>query len=733
MKRRSRVPDWLALAACALLAVLALYNPIFHLPDHVPTDIVPVVTDYFHYHWNYWWIRHALSTGLNVYLTNYVFTPFTSSLALHPLTPLFYPIWALFEPLTGTITAMVVVYLVAYTLTGYSVYLLLRDEKVAPGWALVGAAMVEVCTLMTTSARWTMISLMGWFWLPILLLTWKRISFAMGRRLWMWALALGAVIWGMILTDLQYPLFAAPLIIPYGVWTLWRADGTKARLRLIAAGIFALVVGAILSSVLGPLDEALTFDRTGLSPTPVERAVSIAFPTCYITTCDQGVSVGSVWLLLLGAALPIWWMARRRARHKPAASAQTAPPWLWLIMIPVPLLLSAGPSIQIGGSVISMPYALMHQIFGGLVRYPERFLPSFLIPALVFGLGAISRAAKNRPAIRWLIPPLLLLVVADTRVLRPIPVKSIPPPHVTYSMIAAEPYDEAVVEIPTGGASGEGIVGDARYAELEFYGMTHGKRMVNGHISRVNTYHYFYMNTDDPMMAWLGQRRFLEPTAVEQEMRERIPDWRIGYFIIHRDLITPDQSAIDEIVSFFNAHNDLVCPVGTDGDLVVYRTRWNPAGCPPVQPKSIALDTYQIDIGGSDDVLYLGEGWYYPEAIFDTTIRWAGAEPTASLYADLPPGVYRLTLHAQAYLETRTVSLLVNGIPVSNPQQISPDALADYDFDIPSESIGGGQHLRFSLSFDAHLSSTDAVDQGGDARTLAIMVDSVTLTLKEKT
>ena len=59
--------EWLlALAACLLLALLALYNPIFHLPDHVTTDIVPVVTDYFHYHWNDWWMRHALTSGLNV-------------------------------------------------------------------------------------------------------------------------------------------------------------------------------------------------------------------------------------------------------------------------------------------------------------------------------------------------------------------------------------------------------------------------------------------------------------------------------------------------------------------------------------------------------------------------------------------------------------------------------------------------------------------------------------------
>ena len=30
------------------------------------------------------------------------------------------------------------------------------------------------------------------------------------------------------------------------------------------------------------------------------------------------------------------------------------------------------------------------------------------------------------------------------------------------------------------------------------------------------------MRTDDPMLAWLGQRRLIEPQAVEAQMRERI-------------------------------------------------------------------------------------------------------------------------------------------------------------------------------------------------------------------
>ncbi|MBN2304013.1 MAG: hypothetical protein JXQ72_06025, partial [Anaerolineae bacterium] len=59
-----------------LLAALALYNPILHLDTHLTGDPPPPTTDFYHTHWNYWWMRHALTTpGLSVYETDYVMAP----------------------------------------------------------------------------------------------------------------------------------------------------------------------------------------------------------------------------------------------------------------------------------------------------------------------------------------------------------------------------------------------------------------------------------------------------------------------------------------------------------------------------------------------------------------------------------------------------------------------------------------------------------------------------------
>src|SRR5664279_137505 len=97
-----------------LLACLALYPLLFHATTSVGGSWT---TDYYHFHWDYWWIRHALTTpGLNVYETNFVLFPATTNLAFETLTPFWFPLWALLEPLVGTLVAIDVIMVVAMAL-----------------------------------------------------------------------------------------------------------------------------------------------------------------------------------------------------------------------------------------------------------------------------------------------------------------------------------------------------------------------------------------------------------------------------------------------------------------------------------------------------------------------------------------------------------------------------------------------------------------------------------------
>jgi hypothetical protein len=732
-----------------LLACLALYMPVLHVHTHLPGTPTAPVTDFFHFHWNYWWMRHALTTpGLNVYETDYVMAPYTSSLAYHTLTPFWFPIWAVVEPLFDTVVAMMVIVVVAMALAGEMFYLLLRREQVSPGLALVGGAMLMLSPMMFNGVFWTNVNLMGWFWLPALVLIWGRLARAnekraaeiaedtenraakekktrpfrptvAGRTPLVWSVILALAFWGMILVDLQYAVFAAFIIGPYGVLTLWQAENHAARARLIGWGLLAVGIALALMWGAGPLPYVLDYDRSVLTTTPARDAISISFPEGYVWHLGEvwvPVSLGAVLLPLLALALMLSVYARRHWMRLPARR------WFWLALVPVPLVLSAGVSITVAGLDIPLPYGWLHDLFGGMFRYPERFAPVLLIPAVLFIMQTLTPLLAGS---RWrglLAAALLVIVVVDSRMFSPFPIQPIPTPYTFYEVMGREPYDYVVVEVPTGASSGEGLVGEPIYATTQFYGITHGKRMINGHISRVDPLHFWYLRTDDPLLSWLGQRRLLEPDKAAPRLREIIYDYPVGYIVVHTDLIQryTGRSTVEEVLGYLNRLPELVCPVFVEGPAVVYRTVWHPDGCPPRTPPEVEPGVYQIDVGSSGDEPYLGWGWHRQEEIVPgLTARWTGLLPQADVYAELPPGEYTVTLAAQAYQAPRTLRLRVNGL-AAGEMTVPAESLEAVTFSIPAHLTGEGAFLTLTLDYGAGEPVAD--------RDLALLVDWIRFT-----
>src|SRR5260370_14002418 len=158
------------------------------------------------------------------------------------------------------------------------------------------------------------------------------------------------------------------------------------------------------------------------------------------------------------------------------------------------------------------------------------------------------------------------------------PLVPVPPSYSFYEQMGREPYDYVVVEVPTGGGTGETLIGDPHVAAFEYYGLTHGKRMINGLISLAPVDHFWSLRTDDALLSWLGQRRLLDPKLVEPELRRIITQWPVGYIVIHQDYIGLEGPTNQEIVGYFNTLPDLLCPVVVEGTAVVYRTSWHPDG-----------------------------------------------------------------------------------------------------------------------------------------------------------
>jgi len=703
-----------ALVFFGLTAFITLYPQIFH------SGAQGAGYDWFFPHWAFWWVRHALSTdGLDLYHSNFVMFPYTTNYAYNVLTLFWFPVWAVLEPLIGTLDAVTVIIFAGCVLNGYLFFVFLRGESVVAGPALIGGLALQIFPIVRYFYYNTHINLMNWFLIPALLMIWKCTARAtdsnrQGRAL-AGALRLGGALGATGRADLQFPIFAVFVLGPYGLWLLWRSP-RRGRQVMLAALALGLALGLLW--IAGPLRYLDDVDGT-MVPGPVEDRPTIDFPTDFLTmaatwwdwsTPSLGAFVGAAVLIALVVAL---WRAPRRAGDH----------WLWLVVLLPPLVLAIGPTLTIGEWAIPMPYRLLYDLTDGNYRMPWRLGPAFVLGAMVF-VGKVWSKWLPRSAARrsFLLGGAVFLLLLDLNFFTGGPMRPVLPGYRTYAAMGADPYDYVVVEVPTGAGSGEVLLGDAEAIAFQYYGITHGKRMVNGFVSRAPVEHFWSLHVDDPMLAWLGQRRLLEAETVEAQLRERIFGWPIGYLVVHQDYIRRNGAQPLEVTGFLNGLNDLLCPPIVEGDALFYRTAWHPDGCTARIPPEVEPSIYRVDVGSTGDERYLGWGWHWQETVAGLTLRWAGDQPQARVYVDLPPGAYELAISMQAFDEPREVTVRVNGQPAGEAVRVQPDSLGIYTFRLPADLIGEGQHLALDLSYDGWLVPAE-IGHSQDQRRLSVAVD----------
>lgn len=753
----------LAIGFYGLLAFIILYAIIFNNGMRVAGF------DHFNYNWNFWWIRHALSTtGLNVYVNDFVMAPHVSNFGYHALTAFWYPVWALVEPLTGTLTAMTVIIFLMCFFNGYMLFVLLLREGAAPALALLGGALLQASPVSRYFYYNNHINLGDWFWLPASVLLWQQIIRAAQRgqllRSLAWGMALGLAIWGIGHTDLQFPIFVAFWLVPYAFWTLWRIlrplnpSLTTTRYTILgtvfASAIIALIVGGGLLWFAGPLPYMRSFEGA-LAPGPVEDRPGIPFPRGYLSLdpvwwwWNTPTLGGSVSILLIASLVVSITMRSRFSVPASSNSSNRVGRWFWLLVLLPPLILSMGPNITVFGVSIPMPFRLLHALTNGNFRMPWRLAPIFVAAAAVFiaqtwtpilfpprsSMVNATSLRSHRALPVFALVVVVLLSALDIRLYETAPLEPALQPYNFYSEIGREqgaPYDdEVILEVPTAAGTGEILVGETRPIQYQFYGMTHQKRMLNGFISRTPVENFWPIRYDDPLLAWLGQRRFLETDKVEPELRQIINDWPVGYIVVHQDDVGRNGPTPQEIIGYLNSLPDLVCPMWVERDAVVYRTAWHPDGCPSRTPPQTESGAYRVDVGSSGDERFIGWGWHWPELVgADTTWRWTGEYPQTKLYVDLLPGAYQVSLAAQSFWEPREIRLLVNDVPLQlvssskDSASVLTDSLQTFTFNLPSELVGEGKQLTLVLDYDSVIVPKE-VGQSDDPRKLAVAVDWV--------
>lgn len=688
-----------------LAAALILNRLMFDLGGLVPTG---PLSDYHLFTWNYWWLDHALfRLHTDPYLTNYILYPQTHNLAAHTLAPILFPAHRLLYPLLGNPASLNVILWLSFALAGYVAFLFLRRFCSGMVFPLLGGTLYAFSPAMFDHAANYHANMWLMCWLPGMVLLWERVA---RTRRTVWALIFGFVLWAVLLTDPQFLIWLPFLLIPYGLLTLIHAARNRARVRLAALGMIALAVCGLLS-LIAPLPAMLRGGLGGTSPARYLTARAYSLPISALVGIPGGAdrSIGRVVpglaaagiLLSAGRGLARRLRLGRQAQGtKPLDDSAPEAGGFWLLIALPPLIFALGPEIEVGGSLVPLPYRLLHDALGGLYRFPSRFAPVGVLALLAYiGLSLRPLFIARRGPRYAAVVALTLLIALDTRLFAPFPTQSPLPDYQIYHGIAAEPGDFVILDVPVTVHSGWLQIGGSEGHRTMWYQTIHGKRQVNGSISRIPDVDHLYFQ-QNPLLGWLSGSREADLPAASAELAEFARAWPLGYVLVHLNWLDPAASL--PILGFLNTHPAL-CFSAQERDLIAYRAR--ALGCPP-PPASLS-----IDFGAGGDEPYLVAGWYPRENIGGPVGRWA--RQSAALTLRLASGRdYTLEFEALGFGPGQRLAVAINDQEVGLVDL--PNAWTAHSLRLPARLVPPDGELALTLS-----AARESQPAGSDTRLLA--------------
>jgi hypothetical protein len=552
-----------------LVACLALDQLIVHFTTAMPgivklqanNDLQPSEFDIFF--WNLWWVRHAVfDLHVSPLYTNFVVYPFVSPLAGHTLALLWGILSAPFQTIFGLIPTFNAITVLSFVLAGTTMYAFVRKHVQRPSVALLAGLIFAFTPAMIQRASVGHLDKISIFWLPLCLLLWDKV---IETRRWTWAVITGLCLYLSLLTDFQQTMWALLLLGPYVIFTLLRVnskDEGSSTFKRAALLVTPLALAFIIPALFAPLPQLLEANKLNYPPARLEDTAYFAFQVQNLFTPNANGDFTIGLLLPILGLMSIPFIRRDGER------------WFWLIVAAVCFILALGPFVEVGGTRIDLPYALVHRLLGNQYRTPMRFMtPAVLALAMVICL------TLDRSVFRWkwlidrvwaqrvVVAVLMLLFVWDYGLWQPFPITTMPD-YQAYRAIAQEPGDFAVLELPLGVRTGFAVVG--RGETLQYYAPFHQHPTPTGYLSRLpnEVLDYFY---SDPLLGALTLSHGLPSQAeVDAQLGQLIKDWNIGYVVLHTELL--EKGRIKSFGDLLNRQL-LLEKVGEEGPLVFYKAR----------------------------------------------------------------------------------------------------------------------------------------------------------------
>ena len=780
MKRN--ISHFVVLGLYAALTLGLTWPLVLHLTTHVPGTAVWAF-DESTFIWNMWWFKYSLlNLGQTPLSTDFIFYPIGIDLVLYtfnffnamlglPLStllplPLASNLVILFAYVTGAFgTYLLVVYLLA-AIPGDDGSRDRRRLVVRMSAFIAGAVYAFAASRMVYAAlgHYDMVTAQ-WFPLYALFLL-KTIR----RPGWRYPILAGICAAFALLAEMIFGVFllflTAILLIAElahrsrdpgqrGGYSMPAGPNRRARLPLV--GRLALVVltaAVVWSPVMVPVVRAILtqdyalagwgeglhlsadlvgwFTPTALHPiwgTPdwpahLRSVVEGKTPFKDVNTVFLGFGV---LLLATTGSVAAWRQARA---------------WVWAALGFA--VFTLGPLLQVRGRFLfpldnllreqgiaqdvtfPLPYALLHYIpFVKANRAPNRFsVVLALALAVLAGYGAnwlLRRKALGRHALVTLAAGCVLLAGAlFDQVSAPLPLSNarIPAP---YQIVAAEPGDFSILQLPLGWRNSFGTRGAER-TQLQYYQSAHHKRMLAGNISRSPSFKFDYF-TRIPLFRALTETELYRTVDAETMARARAQAgdlmalFDVRYFFVH-DTIPSRYPYVDTMPATRDLALSLLPlepqPVVSQDGVTLYRV---------VQPA--VPDPLRLDFGDWSSAPYRGDGWTDDEIVFAATANWVDGRQATLYFPVRGEGERRLRLSIAPFeypgAPPQSLRLTLNDAPLP-PARMLAGGWQTVEVELPESAVGNGLNT-LRIEFDHAVAPADVLTDAEDNRQLSAAVD----------
>jgi hypothetical protein len=241
----------------------------------------------------------------------------------------------------------------------------------------------------------------------------------------------------------------------------------------------------------------------------------------------------------------------------------------WVISSLILLSLTLGPNLK--PFDFPLPYAAI-SLWPPAMQFRTPFrlvLPALIGWAVTTGLILAYLLPKIRN--RWLGWGLVLFLVSGrlwyATTTHPFLTQTYPDYHF-YHWVADVPGDFAILEIPFGIRSGLDKIGNGGEA-LQYYQHIHGKRLLNGSLSRLPV-GVFEFYRSHPALMFLAGESAKDTSILRADFADVLSWSNTKYVVIHRSRLTEEQAV--QIENFLQAQPQLEF-FSVENDLLVYHVK----------------------------------------------------------------------------------------------------------------------------------------------------------------